>query len=115
MRTLCCAAGACRPARHFPDMRTRLTIEYDGTPFVGWQRQDNGRSVQQAIEEAFARFAGESVASVAAGRTDAGVHAYGQVIHADIARHWEPFRISEALNYHLKPDPIAVLDCRVAD
>jgi tRNA pseudouridine38-40 synthase len=96
-------------------MRYRLIIEYDGTPFVGWQRQDNGRSVQQAIEEAFGRFTGESVATVAAGRTDAGVHALGQVIHADLARDWEPFRISEALNYHLKPDPIAVLDCRIAE
>ena len=96
-------------------MRYRLTIEYDGTPFVGWQRQDNGRSVQQALEEAFGRFTGESVATVAAGRTDAGVHAQGQVVHADLTRDWEPFRISEALNYHLKPDPIAVLDCRPAE
>jgi tRNA pseudouridine38-40 synthase len=96
-------------------MRYRLTIEYDGTPFVGWQRQDNGRAVQQAIEEAFGRFAGEAVTTIAAGRTDAGVHALGQVIHADLAREWDPFRITEALNYHLKPDPVAALDCIAVD
>jgi tRNA pseudouridine38-40 synthase len=96
-------------------MRYRLTIEYDGTPFVCWQRQDNGHSVHQALEEAFGRFTGESVVTTAAGRTDAGVHALGQVVHADLRRDWEPFRMSEALNYHLKPDPIAVLDCRPAE
>ena len=96
--------------------RYRLTIEYDGTLFVGWQRQDNGPSVQQAIEEAVARFSGETVTAVAAGRTDAGVHACGQVIHVDLAREWDPFRIAEALNFHLKPAPIAVLDAtRAAD
>jgi tRNA pseudouridine38-40 synthase len=94
--------------------RYRLVIEYDGSPFVGWQRQDNGLSVQQAIEEAFGRFAGETVATVAAGRTDAGVHAQGQVIHADLVRDWDPFRIAEALNYHLKPNPIAVIECSLA-
>src|SRR5258706_7350019 len=111
----CCAAGASHPAKASPDMRYRLTVEYDGTPFVGWQRQDNGPSVQQAIEEAFFRFTGEEIGTVAAGRTDAGVHALGQVIHVDLARDWDPFRVSEALNYHLKPDPIAVLDCRIAE
>jgi tRNA pseudouridine38-40 synthase len=94
--------------------RYRLTIEYDGTPFVGWQRQDNGMSVQQAIEEAFGRFAGETVATIAAGRTDAGVHALGQVIHAELNKPWDPFRISDALNFHLKPYPVAALDCIVA-
>jgi tRNA pseudouridine38-40 synthase len=91
--------------------RYRLTLEYDGTPFVGWQRQDNGPSVQAAIEAAVARFAGETVTATAAGRTDAGVHARGQVIHLDLAKDWDAFRVSEALNHHLKPDPIAVLDC----
>jgi tRNA pseudouridine38-40 synthase len=94
--------------------RYRLTVEYDGTPFVGWQRQDNGMSVQQAIEEAFQRFCGETVATVAAGRTDAGVHALGQVVHAELAKSWDPFRVAEALNYHLKPHPIAILECSAA-
>jgi tRNA pseudouridine38-40 synthase len=96
--------------------RYRLTLEYDGGPFVGWQRQDNGRSVQAAVEAAIARFSGETVTVTAAGRTDAGVHARGQVIHLDLGRDWDPFRISEALNHHLKPDPVAVLDAaRVVD
>src|SRR5438045_2998534 len=90
--------------------RFRLTLEYDGTPFVGWQRQDNGPSVQAALEAAVARFSGESVTATAAGRTDAGVHARGQVVHIDLAKEWDAFRVSEALNHHLRPDPIAVLD-----
>ncbi len=90
--------------------RYRLTLEYDGTPFVGWQRQDNGPSVQAALEVAVARFSGETVSAVAAGRTDAGVHALGQVVHIDLAKAWDPFRIAEAVNHHLKPDPIAVLE-----
>ncbi len=96
--------------------RYRLTLEYDGTPFVGWQRQDNGPSVQAAIEAATARFTGETVTATAAGRTDAGVHARGQVIHIDLAKEWDPFRVAEAMNHHLKPDPIAVLEAtRVTD
>ncbi|HUA51118.1 MAG TPA: tRNA pseudouridine(38-40) synthase TruA [Candidatus Sulfotelmatobacter sp.] len=94
--------------------RFRLTLEYDGTPFVGWQRQDNGRSVQAALEDAVARFSGETVTAVAAGRTDAGVHACGQVAHIDLAKPWEPFRVAEALNHHLKPEPIAVLGAALA-
>ncbi len=95
--------------------RFRLTLEYDGGPFVGWQRQDNGLSVQQCLEEAVEKFCGERVVAVAAGRTDAGVHALGQVVHVDIARDAEPFRLKEALNYHLKPWPIAVLDAEPAE
>ncbi|MBV8166320.1 MAG: tRNA pseudouridine(38-40) synthase TruA [Alphaproteobacteria bacterium] len=95
--------------------RYRLTLEYDGGPFVGWQRQDNGPSVQAAIEAAVQRFSGETVSVVAAGRTDAGVHARGQVIHLDLGRDWDPFRVSEALNHHLKPDPIAVLAAQRVD
>ncbi len=91
--------------------RYRLTLEYDGTPFVGWQRQDNGPSVQAALEDAVFGFAGERVVAYAAGRTDAGVHALGQVAHVDIAKETDAFRVKEALNYHLKPDPVAVLDC----
>jgi tRNA pseudouridine38-40 synthase len=90
--------------------RYRMTLEYDGGPFVGWQRQDNGPSVQAALEAAVARCSGETVTAVAAGRTDAGVHARGQVVHVDLAKPWDPFRLSEAVNHHLKPDPIAVLD-----
>jgi tRNA pseudouridine38-40 synthase len=95
--------------------RYRMTLEYDGGPFVGWQRQDNGPSVQAAIEAAVARCSGETVAAVAAGRTDAGVHARGQVIHIDLAKAWDPFRLSEAMNHHLKPDPVAVLDAEAVD
>jgi len=90
--------------------RYRLTLEYDGGPFCGWQRQLGDPSVQQALEEAIARFSGESVATQAAGRTDAGVHALAQVVSFDLGRDWDPFRIREALNFHLKPHPIAVLD-----
>ena len=66
--------------------RYRVTLEYDGTPFVGWQRQPNGRSVQETLEAAIPKFTGEAVKVTAAGRTDAGVHAAGQVVHFDLAR-----------------------------
>lgn len=89
--------------------RYRITIEYDGTPFCGWQRQAGLMSVQQALEEAIERFSGESVVTQAAGRTDAGVHALGQVVHFDLEAGRDPFKVREALNYHLKPHPIAVL------
>ncbi|MGO9133325.1 MAG: tRNA pseudouridine(38-40) synthase TruA [Methylovirgula sp.] len=89
--------------------RYKLTIEYDGRPFVGWQRQKNGLSVQEAIETAFAGFCGHPVTIRGAGRTDAGVHAMGQVAHADLDRVWEPYQLREALNAHLKPLPAAVL------
>ena len=91
--------------------RYKLTIEYDGTPFVGWQRQADALSVQQALEEAIEKFSGEAVRTQTAGRTDAGVHARGQVAHFDLSRPWDPFRISEALNFHLKPHPVAILAC----
>jgi len=94
--------------------RYRLTLEYDGGPFVGWQRQRNGRSVQEALELALGKFTGEAPDTVAAGRTDAGVHAAGQVAHFDLARAWDPVRIREALNFHLQPDPIVVLDAAEA-
>jgi tRNA pseudouridine38-40 synthase len=89
--------------------RFRITIEYDGGPFVGWQRQENGRSLQQAIEEAVAAFSGEKVVVKGAGRTDSGVHALGQVAHFDLVRDWPAETIRDALNAHLKPEPIAVL------
>lgn len=92
--------------------RYALLIDYDGGPFAGWQAQSGQPSVQGAIEAALARLdpgfaAGARIA--AAGRTDAGVHATGQVAHADLARDWDPFRLSEALNWHLKPAPVAIL------
>ena len=89
--------------------RYKLTIEYDGTPFSGWQRQADRPSVQQALEEAIARMSGEQVTTQAAGRTDAGVHALGQVAHFDLAKQWDPFRVREALNFHLRPDPVGII------
>ena len=91
--------------------RYKLTIEYDGTPFSGWQRQREQMSVQQALEDAVERFSGEVVKSQAAGRTDAGVHALGQVAHIDLAKDWEPFRVREALNYHMRVYPVVVVEC----
>ena len=90
--------------------RYRVTIEYDGTPFNGWQRQPHSPSVQAALEAAILGFSGETVTTQAAGRTDTGVHALGQVAHFDLAREWDPFRIREALNFHLRPHPVAILE-----
>lgn len=95
--------------------RYRLTIEYDGTPFSGWQRQPDRPSVQQALEEAIAAMSGETVTTQAAGRTDAGVHALGQVAHFDLGKSWDPFRIREALNYHLRPQPVAIIVADAVD
>jgi len=96
--------------------RYKLTIEYDGTPFVGWQVQDNGVSVQSVLGDAVAAFAGERVAVRGAGRTDAGVHALGQVAHVDLTKDWDVDTVRDALNAHLRPHPIAVLAVeRVAD
>ncbi len=89
--------------------RYKLTIEYDGTPFCGWQRQTSQPSVQQALETAILAFSGETVTTQAAGRTDTGVHALGQVAHFDLTREWDPFRIREALNHHLRPHPVAIV------
>jgi tRNA pseudouridine38-40 synthase len=89
--------------------RTKLTIEYDGGPFVGWQRQANGRSVQQAIEEALTRLTGEEPTLRGAGRTDAGVHALGQVAHFDLQREWTGDKLRDGLNAHLRPEPVAIL------
>ncbi len=89
--------------------RWALLLEYDGTRFVGWQRQITGPSIQSALETAAAGLAGGPVATTAAGRTDAGVHATGQVAHLDLARPMAPEQLLAALNYHLKPNPIAVL------
>ncbi|QWC56415.1 tRNA pseudouridine(38-40) synthase TruA [Erythrobacter sp. 3-20A1M] len=96
--------------------RFALTLEFDGTPFVGLQRQATGASVQQSVEEAAERITGEAVTLHSAGRTDAGVHALAMRSHCDIAKDLTPFRLMEALNAHLRPDPIAVTACEaVAD
>jgi tRNA pseudouridine38-40 synthase len=89
--------------------RYKLTIEYDGTPYVGWQAQDNGISVQGVLTDAIAAFAGERVAVQGAGRTDTGVHALGQVAHIDLAKDWDIDRVRDAINFHLRPQPVAVL------
>jgi tRNA pseudouridine38-40 synthase len=89
--------------------RFKLTLEYDGGGFVGWQRQDNGPSIQQSLEEAVFRITGETVLVQGAGRTDAGVHALGQVAHVDIEKEIAAEKLKDAINHHLKPAPIAVL------
>lgn len=95
--------------------RYRITIEYDGTPFAGWQSQPGNIGVQDAVTEALERFSQEQAVVRAAGRTDAGVHATGQVAHFDLEKTWDPFRIREAMNYHLKPRPVAVVECAEVD
>jgi tRNA pseudouridine38-40 synthase len=94
--------------------RYRLTIEYDGTNFTGWQSQPGMPTVQGAIEAAFHRFTGESVFVRGAGRTDSGVHALGQVAHVDLEHGRPALKIREALNFHLKPAPIAIIACEDA-
>jgi tRNA pseudouridine38-40 synthase len=96
--------------------RYKLTIEYDGTPFVGWQMQANGTSVQGLLTAAVAAFSGEQVVVQGAGRTDAGVHALGQVAHLDLAQDWDTDTVRDALTAHLRPHPVAVLAAeKVAD
>ena len=95
--------------------RYRLVVEYDGSDFVGWQRQDNGPSVQAALERAIHAFCGEQVTVFAAGRTDAGVHATGQVVHFDIDKPTTAATVADALNAHLRPDPVAVLGAEAVD
>ena len=90
--------------------RYKLILEYDGTPFSGWQRQAGTLSVQQVVEEAIGKMSGENVVIQAAGRTDSGVHALGQVVSFDLSKAWDPFRIREALNFHTKPHPVAIID-----
>lgn len=94
--------------------RYALKIEYNGAPFAGWQRQADQPSVQGAVEAALAKLETDVPSIAAAGRTDAGVHAWGQVAHCDLGKEWKPFRLSEALNYHLKPLPVAVTACAMA-
>lgn len=94
--------------------RFRVTLEYHGAGFVGWQRQNNGRAVQQALEEAIQAMSGRTVETVAAGRTDAGVHAKGQVVHFDLDRDFAADRIRDGLNFHLRDEAVKVLDAAVA-
>ncbi|WP_424973641.1 tRNA pseudouridine(38-40) synthase TruA [Dinoroseobacter sp. S124A] len=89
--------------------RFALKIEYDGAPFSGWQRQKAQPSVQEAVEDALRKLQPNHAGIAAAGRTDAGVHATGQVAHVDLDKPWDPFRLSEALNHHLRPLPVAIL------
>lgn len=93
--------------------RYRITIEYDGTDFVGWQRQDNGLGVQQTIEEAITCFSGENATLFAAGRTDAGVHALGQIGHFDLNRSFRTDTVRDAINFHLKPHRVAILKAEI--
>jgi tRNA pseudouridine38-40 synthase len=96
--------------------RFAFKIEYHGAPFAGSQRQSGQPSVQGAIEAALAKLEPGPHTIAAAGRTDAGVHATAQVAHADLVKPWDPFRLSEALNWHLKPEPVAIVACaRVED
>jgi tRNA pseudouridine38-40 synthase len=95
--------------------RYKLIIEYDGRPFVGWQIQDNGPSVQGLLAIAAERFCGERVIPQGAGRTDAGVHALGQVCHLDLGKDWDEDTVRDALNAHLRPNPIAVIAAEKVD
>ncbi len=95
--------------------RFKLTIEYDGAPFVGWQAQSNGPSVQARIGAAVAALTGELILPRGAGRTDGGVHALGQAAHLDLGRDWAPGRLRDALNAHLRPDPVSILSCERVD
>jgi tRNA pseudouridine38-40 synthase len=90
--------------------RYRLTLEYDGAPFAGWQYQADAASVQGVLEKAIATVNGEPAAVHGAGRTDAGVHALGQVAHVDLARNWDTFKLRNALNANVRPHPISVLE-----
>ncbi len=95
--------------------RFRLTLEYDGGPFVGWQRQAEGASVQGALEDAIEKLSGERVTVTGAGRTDAGVHALGQVAHFDLVKSFDAGKVRDALNHYLRPDPVVVLDAVETD
>lgn len=94
--------------------RYKLTIEYDGTGLMGWQRQAHGPSVQQYLEEAIKKFCGQPIEAFCCGRTDAGVHALGQVAHIDLEREEKPFTVMQAINFHLQPQRIVVVESEAA-
>ena len=94
--------------------RYKLTIEYDGTPFLGWQMQAEGPTVQGVLAEALKKFGGEEVVPGGAGRTDTGVHALGQVAHVDLEKDWPADTVRDALNAHLRPAPVSILSAEVA-
>lgn len=95
--------------------RFKITVEYNGAPYVGWQAQDNGPSVQEALEKAIYGFSGETVRVSGAGRTDAGVHALGQVAHFDLDKEFTPFKLMAAINAHLKGEAVAVFQTEAVD
>ncbi len=95
--------------------RYKLTIEYHGGDYCGWQRQENGRSVQQAIEEALFKFSGQTLVIQGAGRTDAGVHASGQVAHVDLAKAWRTDQVRDACNAYLRHHRVAIISVEVVD
>lgn len=94
--------------------RYKLVIEYDGTPFLGWQMQGAGLTIQGVLAAAISAFCGEAVVVQGAGRTDAGVHAIGQVAHVDLSKNWDADTVRDAINAHLRPHPIAVLSAAIA-
>lgn len=94
--------------------RYRLTIEYDGEPFTGWQSQAGGTSIQDVLEKAVSIINGAPSMVYGAGRTDAGVHALGQVAHVDLVKSWDPFKLRNALNGNLRPHPVSVLEAEEA-
>ena len=96
-------------------VRYHLKIEYDGRPYIGWQRQEKGMSVQQSIEEAVIRFSGEPASLFVAGRTDKGVHALYQSAHLDLTKDWSIDRVRDALNAQLRPHPISILSAEIVD
>jgi tRNA pseudouridine38-40 synthase len=95
--------------------RYKLTIEYDGTPFSGWQAQGNALGVQNVLKRAIENFCGEAVSVYGAGRTDAGVHASGQVAHIDLSKNWQPARVCDALNAHLREQAVIILNVEKAE
>jgi tRNA pseudouridine38-40 synthase len=97
--------------------RFRMTVEYEGTSYVGWQKQDNGHSVQSALQNSILSLTGETVLVRGAGRTDSGVHARGQVVHADLSRDWEPNKLRNALNAYLMvaKEKVSVIDVQAVD
>lgn len=95
--------------------RYALKVEYHGGPFSGWQRQNDRPSVQGAIEAALTKLEPRAHKIAAAGRTDAGVHGLAQVAHCDMDKDWDPFRLREAINFHLKPNPVSIVGCALVD